>query len=248
MKVVAIVQARMGSTRLHGKMLLDLAGATLIERVIERVYRATRVTEVALAVPYGDLDAFVDLNPPCQIHNPKLDDADLVGRYREVAEMCRADLIVRIPGDNPCVQADIIDEAIDHYLSVPSLYVSTLYWHLRDRVYVDGLGAEVCSLSRLQWLDQKTQGQPTYREHPHLYFQDHHLIDGWEQYQRYANVRETIRLDVNTQADYEFIADLYQALWPANHNFTISDILAYLERKSVRAVMMYDGPITVQEG
>lgn len=236
MKVVAILQARMNSTRLPGKMLFDLAGAPLVQRVVERAQRATSIHEVVVAFPIKDYESFKCLHSTgCSLYASPGAENDLVGRYLSAADAYSADIIVRIPCDNPCVQPGIIDAAVERYLHTPSLYVSTMYHHLHDRVYADGLGAEVLSMSRLKWLDQKTVGQANYREHPHLLFQDWHLIDGWEQYQRYANHSETILLDVNTMDDYEFIRDIYEALYPANPLFTIDDILAYLARKKVTA-------------
>lgn len=237
MKIVAILQARLGSTRLKNKMLLPLAGAPLVQRVCERVSRSTKLDTVVLAIPSRDLDAFAPIAGATGVwlYPYPGDDMDLVGRYYSAAQAFDADLIVRVPCDNPCVQAEYIDAAIMRYLAVPQVFVSTTVLCWQNHQYIDGLGAEVFSMSRLKWLDQATQGQPNYREHPHLLFQDQHLIEAWEQYQYEANHRETIRLDVNSQSDYEFIADIYDALYPKNPHFTIEDILAYLETKPVPA-------------
>lgn len=236
MKIVAILQARLGSTRLPNKVLMPLAGAPMVQRIIERVKRAKLVHEVVLAVPICDVmlwDA-IDLGR-AQFYAYPGDEHDLVGRYLHCAAAFHADIVVRIPCDNPCIDPLIIDEAVDEYLSLPKIYVSTMYRQVRDRVYVDGVGAEVLSYSRLQWLDQKTHGQSSYREHPHLLFQDQRLIDGWEQYQRCANYNETIRLDVNTQADYEFVSDIYDHCYPKNPDFGLAEILTYLDSKKVLA-------------
>lgn len=242
MKVVAILQARMGSTRLPGKMLLPLARRPLVQHVIERVQRSKRVNKVVLAYPSKDHYAFypvikhvelVVTANPVDFYIYHGDENDLVGRYLGAAEALNADLIVRIPCDNPCVDPAIIDEAVEHYLRAPHIYLSTMYRHVRDHVYVDGVGAEVFSMSRLKWLDQATVGQANYREHPHLLFQDWHLIAGWEQYQRDANHRETIRLDVNTQADYDFINTIYDHF--GHNRFTTAEVLAYLDSLKVSA-------------
>lgn len=236
MKVVAILQARMGSTRLPGKMLLPLAGKPLVQNVIERVQRATTVQYVVLAVPFKDHDTFFPFvrdNIHLSYYSTLDDENDLVGRYLGAATTYGADLIVRIPCDNPCVDPAIIDEAVEQYLRAPHIYLSTMYRHVRDHVYVDGVGAEVFSMSRLKWLDQATAGQANYREHPHLLFQDWHLIAGWEQYQRHANVRETIRLDVNDMRDYEFVTSIYDHF--GHNSFTTADVLNFLASRQVTA-------------
>jgi spore coat polysaccharide biosynthesis protein SpsF len=227
LKVVAILQQRMGSTRLPGKALLPLAGKSMTQNIIERVQRAKRIDQVVLAVPNMDAEAFASM--PCRIHSPVCAEDDLVGRYLITAQRCHADLIVRIPCDNPCVQPEYIDEAIEKYLGRPQVYVSTMYRHVKDRVYVDGVGAEVFSMSRLQWLDQATKGQALYREHPHKLFDDQNLIDGMEQFRKYADWDKVIRLDVNTREDYEFINGIYEMF--GHNNFHVNDVLAYLESK-----------------
>ncbi len=229
MRVVAILQARMNSTRLPGKMLLPLCGAPLIQRVIERVQRATCLDAVVLAVPSttDNRPLAACVNGGCKFYPYTGEEHDVVGRYLSAAVSFDADLVVRIPGDNPCVEPAVIDAAVEAYLAEPYLYYSnTVAWIESASRYVDGLGAEVCSRSRWQWLDHKTRGQPSLREHPHRYFESCGLLN--------MHVAD-LRLDVNTQADYECIRDMYEALYPTNNQFTITDILAYLDPKKVHA-------------
>lgn len=232
----------MGSTRLPGKSMLPLCGKPMLQHIVERVQRATKLDDVCVATPHTDADLKMveQLQPHLPLKtewfscsNPETDPQgnDLVGRYLEAAEHCGADIIVRVCADNPCIQPKFIDQAIDSYMARPQLFVSTTVVEYKPGLFIDGLGAEVFSLSRLKWLDRATQGQPFYREHPHKLFEDQHLIDSWERYQRRGRMTETLRLDVNTQADYEFIRDIYEHVYPAHPQFTIDDVLAYLERK-----------------
>ena len=226
----------MGSARLPGKMLFDLAGAPLVLHVIERVQRAKKIDTIVVAFPgtKDNQESIGQIATRCGVWPfwYEGDENDLVGRYLSAAEGFAADLIVRIPCDNAMPDPVMIDAAVDTYLSTPSIYVSTMYYPVSEssRVYVDGVGAEVFSMSRLKWLDHATRGQKNYREHPHLLFQDHHLIDGWEQYQRYANHSETIRLDVNSMDDYLFVKDIYDHF--GRNDFTTAEVLAYLESKT----------------
>src|SRR3972149_11126792 len=122
MRTVAIVQSRMGSTRLPGKAMLPLAGKSMTQNIIERVQRATKLDDVVLAFPDTRTEAdttFADLAVRCgcsYYRGTGIDENDLVGRYLGAAEMYHADIVVRIPGDNPCVDGEFIDEAIEHYL------------------------------------------------------------------------------------------------------------------------------------
>jgi len=218
-------------------MLLPLAGKPLIQRVIERVRLARALDFVVLAYPLVDHGAFLPILQ-CFLDTPGVpvgswaaqgEESDLVARHLAAARAYEADLIVRIPGDNPCVDPAFIDRAIRSYLLRPQLFVSTLMACWTERVFINGLGGEVFSLSRLHWLDQATRGHAIYREHPHRLFQDQHLIDSLEHYQRSGDRAKTILLDVNTQEDYDKIAKLYETLYPVNPAFTAADIVAYFQ-------------------
>ena len=240
MKVVAIVQSRMGSTRLPGKAMLPLAGKSMTQNIVERVQRATKIDEVVLAFPDTRTDAdttFADLAVRCgcsYYRGTGLDENDLVGRYLGAAEMYRADIVVRIPGDNPCVEGEFIDKAIEFYMShaVPFVTNAGCSWIPRNgsALQVDGLGAEVLSLSRLKWLDRMTLGNQELREHPHLWFERNQsawLTEkgtdvGWNCW------LDTVRLDVNDSKDYEFIKMIYDHF--GHNRFTITEVLAYLDR------------------
>ena len=133
MNVVAIIQARMGSTRLPGKAMLPLAGKPMITRLVERVVRAKTLTRVVLAYPFKDhADMIAALNQRDDpgynqgvgVYASKDDENDLVARYLSAAQAHHADVIVRIPGDNPCVDPAYIDQAVKTYLHEPNIYYS----------------------------------------------------------------------------------------------------------------------------
>lgn len=217
MKVVAIIQARMGSTRLPGKSLLSLAGVPLIQHILERVQRATLLDGVVLAVPSRDAAAFAPTaKGRAWLYGYPGDEQDVVDRYRCAADTHQADVIVRIPGDNPCVDPVYIDKAIASYRNDPCVYYSNTTAAVGD-VVVDGIGAEVLSYSRLQWLDQRTRGVPYLREHPHRYFEECGLL---------RLPRADLRLDVNTPADYAGMADLYTHF--GHNRFTSAEVVAML--------------------
>ena len=218
MKVVAILQARMNSTRLPGKVVLPLAGKSILQNIIERVQRATRINVVALTIPNSDYEAFYGLNEVDYLHTWEGDEADLVGRYLQCATNTAADVIVRIPCDNPCIDYTYIDRAIREYTVQAHIYYSNTT-DLCAGVWVDGIGAEVFSYSRLQWLDARTKGKPTWREHPHRYFEDHGLL---------TLPKAELRLDVNTQEDYDFIKSIYDHF--GHNRFTTREILEYVRQ------------------
>jgi spore coat polysaccharide biosynthesis protein SpsF len=213
MKTVAIIQARINSTRLSRKMLLPLAGKPAIQHVFERVQRAKGIDQVVLAIPQSDIrDLATSL---CDVFPYVGDEADLVGRYCAAAEAYRADLVIRIPGDNPCIDPTYLEHALEHYRAIPSVYYSNTTAECAG-LWFDGLGCEVASVSRWKWLDARTYGEPDYREHPHQYFLDHRC---------YSLPKADIRLDLNTAGDYRFLSDIFDHF--GHNGFTTPQLAAY---------------------
>ena len=156
---------------------------------------------------------------------------DLIGRYLAAALGYQADLIVRIPCDNPLVQPEYIDRAIQSYLDEPWIFYSNTTVRLNGQGY-DGLGCEVLSLSLLQWLDHITKGNAILREHPHLYFKRLSSRCG---HVHFNDDPSDITLDVNELPDYEFVKGIYDHCFPQNPHFGIMEILSYLDSKKVVA-------------
>lgn len=115
MKVLAIIQARSGSTRLPGKVSLPLAGKPLIQRVIEAVKAAKLVTDLVLAVPSRDHEALAPLAKAlgCRIFAGP--EEDVLQRFALAAALVEADTIVRATGDNPFVCPEHIDSILQHH-------------------------------------------------------------------------------------------------------------------------------------
>ena len=212
MNIVAILQARMGSTRLPNKVLLPLAGKPMLKNIVERISRATMVKDVVLAVPAKDTGHFLGMAG--QLAGIGGDESDLIMRYLDVAITHRADIIVRVPCDNPCVDPGYIDRAIEAYLTGRHIFYANTVVDVGG-VMVDGLGCEVFSVSRLKLLDTLTRNRPDYREHPHKWFYDHLPIRDPDAH---------LRLDVNTLDDYHFIEKIYNHF--GHNRFTAAEILA----------------------
>ena len=213
MKIVAILQARMGSTRLPGKSLLPLAGKPMVQNIIERVQRATQVDEVWLAVPgYAEDEPLFHLTPNV-FYGLGIGSSDLVSRYLLAAVHTSADVVVRIPCDNPCVDPAYLDQAVQTYLDQPHIYYSNTTANVKH-LWVDGVGAEVFSRSRLVWLDRITRNNAVWREHPHKWFEEHHV---------YTLPPADIHLDVNTEEDYHKIKALYERF--GHNRFTSEEII-----------------------
>lgn len=224
-RVVLISQARMGSTRLPGKSLMPLADKPLVGRVIERLKRCERVDEIVLATTQKtEDDPLEGIGRDCGIAVFRGAENDLVDRYYRAALAYRARVIVRVPADNPAPEPEQIDRTIEYHLQSGNDFTTT-YPDVFDNGWPDGIGAEVFNFDGLEkvW---KTSADPRNREHPHTNFYEHPEI------YRIGTLpcpsefrRPDILLDVNTPEEYEFMAQLYEYLYPRNPKFTIFDII-----------------------
>ena len=170
-RVVAIVQARMGSTRLPGKVLADIAGQPMLVREVERARRAATLDElvVATTVERAD-DAVAELclsrGYPCYRGHP----TDVLDRYYRAAQEHRADVIVRLTGDCPLIDPGVIDETVRAFLESEPPYDLVANRLAEGRTFPIGLDTEVCSFEALEaaW---REAADPYEREHvlPFIY-------------------------------------------------------------------------------
>lgn len=170
MRVVAIIQARMGSTRLPGKVLMDLGGDTMLARCVDRTCRAQILDEVVVATT-GQLadEIIVDL---CIMRGWSYfvgSERDVLDRYYRAAMEYQADAVVRITSDCPLIEPVIIDQTVRKFLShQPTIdYVSNIYPY---RTFPKGLDVEVMRFDTLAraWREDIS---PTWREHVTQYIQ-----------------------------------------------------------------------------
>ena len=238
-RVVLILQARMGSHRLPGKSVMDLAGAPLVGRILERVKRCKNLDEIVLAVPDAESDKILEsiasnYGVKCFLGAEN----DLVDRYYQAAVEFGADIVVRIPADNTTPQPEEIDRIINHHLSLSRRGFSSNLSVINDSGYPDGIGAEVFDFTLLEDV-HKTVTDPFKREHVHLNFYNYEtgeaVDNNWCPISTVQCPKEFRRpdliLDVNTKEQYDFMRELYEALYPNNPHFTITDIISWYDNE-----------------
>jgi spore coat polysaccharide biosynthesis protein SpsF len=167
MKIVAIVQARMGSSRLPHKVLKDLAGATVLDRVLNRLGRSRLIQETLVATTVEPAD--VAIIQHCQRAGRRVfrgSEKDVLDRYYQAAKYTNADVVVRITSDCPLIDAEVTDATIRAFLDQRSDYTS----NVRVRTYPRGLDTEVMTVQALEraWREST---KPYQREHvtPYIY-------------------------------------------------------------------------------
>ena len=234
-RVVLILQARMGSTRLPGKSMMDLAGAPLLARILERVKRARKPHVVVMATTErAEDDVLVTLAERMGVPVFRGSQNDLLDRYYQAAKNFSADIVLRLPADNATPEPEEIDRIVDFHLGSDFVFTTNLAQAL-DSGYPDGIGSEAVDFWALEevW---KTRQDAELCEHPHLNFFNYARQQAVNP--RYSVgapkcaadiARPDVVLDVNTAKQYDFIRALYEYLYPRNPNFTIRDTINWYD-------------------
>lgn len=226
MKVVAVIQARLGSTRLPGKVMLPLAGKPLLARMIERVEAARELDAVVVATTTAPEDQPLAalasaLGVPVYRGHP----TDLIHRHLGAARALEADAVAKIPSDCPLIDPDIIDTVVARFRRGDVDYASNLH----PATYPDGNDVEVMTMAALERADREAE-RPHEREHTTPWLWD----SGRFRLANVAWVRDlsmTHRLTIDYREDYELIRAVYEALWtPSRPLFGLTEILDYLDQ------------------
>src|SRR3989338_8769059 len=225
--VVAIIQARIGSTRLPGKVLKKVAGRPLLEYMIERAKKAKTLDAIILATTIKKEDAKLSQIAKRQ----KIDffqgsEADVLDRYYQAATRAKARTIVRLTGDCPLIDPEIIDRVVSLYMQNQRRY--DYVSNVRPPTFPDGMDVEVFSYKTLQKM-WKEAGLPSEREHVTAYVGNHPELF------RVGNVLAEkdfshLRLTVDTKEDMRLIEKLVAVLWKKGDSFRLPDIIAALKR------------------
>ncbi|MEI6478404.1 MAG: aminotransferase class III-fold pyridoxal phosphate-dependent enzyme [bacterium] len=223
MDIVAIIQARSNSTRLPKKILLPLGGKTVIEQVVERVGRAKLVDKVVIATTTNPLDQpLVDLCNVKGIEVFRGSEDDVLDRYYQVAKQLKAKTVIRITGDCPLVDPEIIDRAIQKHLKEKNDYTATAW----IETFPDGLDVDIFTFDALEnsW---KNAVLPYEREHATQY-----IAQRAEQF-KVGNLENTEvmsdkRWVLDEPDDYEFLKAVYDGI--GAREFGMQEILAFLKK------------------
>ena len=227
-KTGVIIQARMGSTRLPGKVMKKLFDKTVLSHVIERVKQIDTIEEIIIATSTLERDKIiVNEAVKCGVEFFRGSENNLLSRYYNAAKKNNINNIVRITSDCPLIDPIVSNEIIEKYLN-NNYVIVTNGGSKEKRTYPRGLDTSVFSFQSLK--DAYINATEDYqREHvtPHIYeTTDKKDIYYFQNDIDYSNYRLTL----DEKADWKLIKKIYKELYSGEHNFYLSDIIQLLQK------------------
>ncbi|WP_353047476.1 glycosyltransferase family protein [Exiguobacterium sp. s131] len=226
MKTVAIIQARMGSTRLPGKVLMKLQGRTVLDHVITRVKQAKLIDEIIVATTtLSEDDVLSEEAKRYGVRVYRGSSDNVLSRYYEAAMEAEADVVIRITSDCPLIDPFVIDQMIETYHNNRYDIVTNAGQDLSKRTFPRGLDIEIFSSELLS---------DAFNNHSEDYHIEHVTPYMYEKSQNvYHHINpinaSNYRLTLDTEEDLELITRIYKKLYTGTHSFYLSEILNLLE-------------------
>ena len=225
MKILAIIQARMGSSRLPGKVLMDLGGESVLARVVHRLKRSHEIDQIVVATTREAADdKIVEACASLQVTCFRGAEHDVLDRYYQAAHSYPADAVVRITSDCPVIDPGLVDETVTVLMDRKADYASNVF----PRTYPRGLDTEVFTVAALDraWSDAC---EPYQREHVTPYFYEHPetfrmaSVSGNVDYSHY-------RWTLDTPEDLELLRAIYSH-FDNRDDFHWQEVIHLMERE-----------------
>ncbi|MFC2133874.1 cytidylyltransferase domain-containing protein [Bacteroidota bacterium] len=231
LKIVTVVQARTGSSRLPNKVMMPILGEPLLLKMLERVSAAKTIGTLVVATSTNHEDNVIEelcteYNINCFRGHP----TDLLDRHYKAAKKFRADAVVKIPSDCPLIDPAIIDKVIKFYIDNVDNY--DFVSNLHPASYPDGNDVEVTTFSALEtaWCESSKNYE---REHttPFIWENPNKFRIGNVTWNFGIDFSTTHRWTIDYKEDYLFITKVYEELYNTNKLFKLNDILNLLQEK-----------------
>jgi spore coat polysaccharide biosynthesis protein SpsF len=228
LRIVAVIQARMGSTRLPGKVLREIAGQPLLWHIVHRLRQSKLIERVAIATSVNPLDdAIVEWAKANDVPVVRGPEDNVLARFARAAELLDADIIVRVSSDVPFIDAGFVDHLIESLIAQDADYVL-----LEDGAITAHEGVDPFTRRGLDRLMMDACDDAAAREHVTGYFKLHPDFVRIARAPAYpALAREGARLTIDTPDDLAFIEALHTRMNAKAGEASLSDLLLLLDRE-----------------
>lgn len=226
MKVIAIVQARTGSTRLPGKTLLKLGEESLIWHIFKRLSYCKFVQKTVLATTTNvDDDKLVDWAKSEGVEVYRGSETNVLSRFYEAACTFNADVIVRITGDDPFKDPEVVDRVINEFFSENLDFAFNNY----PPSYPEGLDVEVFSFKSLKCAFENSEDQFEFEHVTQFFYRNMNLFK--TKNIPYHVDLSNLRWTIDEEVDYQMALMVYEELYKKDEIFLMKDILDLLSKK-----------------
>ncbi len=228
MKIGIVIQARMGSSRLPGKILLKLpfhSNMTVLENILNRAEKVNNIDNIVVATTVGEGDNIVE--DFCKERNIEVfrgSEDHVLSRFYYLSKKYNFDQIIRLTADNPCIDFKLIESCLDIHLRNKNDYTETISYPL-------GTNIEIVSMKSLSYAFNNTienydteHVTPFVRNHPDLF-----QIETIEANDSLA--RSDIRVTLDKEQDYVLLCQIFDYLYSGNQLFGIDEIINLFEQK-----------------
>lgn len=228
MKIGAIIQARFDSTRLPGKVLMNLpfdSNETVISQIVNRLKGSLNLNEIVIATSTEENDNVIaEYSYQNVIDCVRGDKKDVLGRFVKVINEKNLDVVVRITGDNPIVLIDVLDKAIDEHFKLGVDYT-------RNNNLPYGTSFEIINSKILLDINNIEDLSLNDREHVTLYVKNNSGM--YKINDMNHNVGNLdFRFTIDYPSDYAFMNILFQYLRTLNYSYSLKDIMKFVEHHS----------------
>lgn len=225
MKIAAIIQARYGATRLPGKVLMKVAGKTMLEHVVERVKKAKSLDGAIVATTTSDKDAEVAAKAQdLGVKTFRGSENDVLDRYYQAAARYGLEHVVRITADCPLMDPKVIDHIVENYFRSRADYCSNTL----EETYPDGEDVEAFGFKALEraWKEAKL---PSEREHVTPYIRKNPALFKLVSV-KYKEDLSSKRWTLDEPRDFDFLSSVISSLYPVKPDFGMNDVIDLLKK------------------
>jgi spore coat polysaccharide biosynthesis protein SpsF len=239
MKIATIIQTRMASTRLPGKVLMTVVGKTFLELLLERVKHSKHITETVIATTTNHKDdVLYDFCKQKGIKVFRGSENDVLDRYYQTAKEFKVDVVVRITSDCPLIDMYVVDKVIEEFLKEKYDYVS----NIAPPTYPDGLDVYIFSFKALEtaWKETKfTETPQNQSEKDDNYRREHVTPYFWQNPTEFKignisqkeDMSQKHRWTLDYEEDYQFLKRVFEELYKEGQIFYMEDVLDLVKRK-----------------
>lgn len=226
MRTVAIIQARMGSSRLPGKVLMDLCGKPMLWHILRRLKKCRLLDDIVVATTTAPGDAeIVKFAKRRKVKIFRGSETDVLGRYIEAAEEAKADYVMRITADSPLIEPGEIDRLIKFAITENAGFVM-----MKPGTACVHEGFDMVHLDSLKKSYKVVDIEDFHKEHVIIYLKEHQDFVKTVYFEPLRIFqKEGYKLSVDTIADFEFMHAMYEKFWDRRGIVDLKQVVKFVD-------------------